>query len=230
MELMAKKDKVDFESFKKMKFDTKLSENSPLMKSMAGIFHLDPSKHPDIAEQIEYLKKWDKVASHSSIGAAYMALCVDYIFRKHGYGYSNFFCGAKIEDADFAEAVAHAKKHFITYFGKKDVTLGELQRHSRGNKSVPLPGYGDVLAANYIIPGENGRYKGFVGDSYIHFVAFSKNGPESIETLLPFGNSDNPDSKHYTDQMELFSKQQTKKMTFSKNMKDIPAERTYHPQ
>jgi acyl-homoserine-lactone acylase len=230
MELMAKKDKVDFESFKAMKFDTKLSENSPLMKSMAGIFSLDPSKHPDIAEQIDYLKKWDRVASHGSIGAAYMALCVDYLFKKHGYGYGNFFCGAKFDDTEFADAVANAKKHFITHFGKTDVTLGEFQRHSRGGKSVPLPGYGDVLAANYVVPGENGRYKGFVGDSYIHFVAFSKNGPESIETLLPFGNSDDPKSKHYTDQMELFSKQKTKKMTFSKNIKDIPAEKIYHPQ
>lgn len=230
MEQIAQKDKIDFETFKKIKFDTRFSESAPLIKSMAGIFAINAAQYPDIAKQIEYIKKWDREATYTSIGAAYMALCVDYIFKKHGYGYSNFFNGAKIADTDYPEAIAYAKKHFLTYFGKEDVTLGEFQRHARGNKNVPLPGYSDVLAANYVIPGENGRYKGFVGDSYIHFVAFSKNGPESIESLLPFGNSDRADSKHYTDQMDLFSKQQTKKLTFSKNIKDIKAERVYHPQ
>lgn len=230
MEQIEKQNKVDFETFKKIKFDSRFSENSPLIKSMAGIFTLNASNHPDIAKQTDYIKKWDRVASNNSIGAAYMALCVEHIFKKYGYGYSNFFSGAKIDESDFPEAVRSAKNHFLKYFGKEDVTLGELQRHARGNVNVPLPGYSDVLAANYIVPAENGRYKGFVGDSYIQFVAFSKNGPEIIESLLPFGNSDRPDSKHYTDQMELYSKQQTKKLIFSKNIKDIKAERVYHPQ
>lgn len=230
MEQIAQKDKLDFESFKKMKFDTKFSENSPLMKSLAGIFNLDPVKYPEIAEAITYINQWDKVAESGSVGAAYIAMSVEHIFKKYGYGYDNFFTGAKVEPADFIEAISFAKKHFITNFGKTDVTLGELQRHVRGKKDLPLPGFADVLAATYTHPYKNGRYTGFVGESYTHFVAFSKNGPEQIETLLPFGNSARPESKHYTDQMELFSKQKVKKMTFSNKISDIYSERTYHPQ
>jgi acyl-homoserine-lactone acylase len=61
-------------------------------------------------------------------------------------------------------------------------------------------------------------------------VSFSKNGAEQIETLLPYGNSARPESKHFTDQMELFTQQKVKKMTFSNKISDIFSEKTYHPQ
>lgn len=230
MELIQAKDKLDFEGFKKIKFDKTFSINSPIMKSIDGIFNIDPSKYPEISIEINYIKKWDKVATSNSIGAAYMAIALEHIFKKYGYGYNSFFNGAKIETADYIAAIIFAKKHFMTHFKKNDVTLGELQKHVRGVKEFPLPGFPDVLAASYTHPFKNGRYKGFVGESYTHFVSFSKNGPEQIETLLPYGNSARPESKHYTDQMELFSNQQVKKMSFSSKISEIFSERTYHPQ
>lgn len=230
MELIQAKDKLDFEGFKKIKFDKTFSNNSPIMKSIAGIFNLDPEKFPEIATEINYLKNWDKVAASTSIGAAYMAIAVEYIFKKNGYGYGTFFEGAQIDAADFVPAIIFAKKHFLTHFGKTDVSLGELQRHVRGDTEYALPGFPDVLAATYTRPFKNGRNTGYVGESYTHFVSFSKNGPEQIETLLPYGNSARPESKHYTDQMELFSNQQVKKMSFSSKISEIFSERTYHPE
>jgi acyl-homoserine-lactone acylase len=230
MELIGQKDKLDFDDFKKIKFDVTLSEASPIMKSIVGIFELLPAKYPDIADGINYIKNWNHVADLSSIGAAYVALSVNYIFKKNGFGYHNFFDGAKIKNEDFAEAIAYAQNQCVTYFGKKDVTLGELQRHVRGDKNIPLPGFADALSVNYSKPYKNGRYSGYVGDSYTHFVSFSKNGPELIETLLPFGNSSDPQSKHYTDQMDDYSNQRVKKIIFSNKISDIHSERTYHPQ
>lgn len=230
LELIGTKDKLDFDSFKNIKFDKTFSENSPIMRSIAGIFNLDPDKHPEIATEINYIKKWDKVATPNSIGVAYLAMSIEYIFKKYGYGYGNFFEGAKVDPSDFIPAITYARKHFLTHFGKTDVTLGELHKHVRGNKEYPLPGFPDVLAATYTRPFKNGRYTGFVGESYTHFVSFSKYGPEQIETLLPYGNSARPESNHYTDQMELFSNQKVKKMAFSTKISEIFSERTYHPQ
>ncbi|MGB3948308.1 MAG: penicillin acylase family protein [Bacteroidia bacterium] len=230
MELMSEKEKFDFETFKKMKFDSKVSENSPFLKSMGWVLNLNPNKYPEIANEINHMKKWDRVGTQNSVGAAYLMLSLDHVFKKYNYGYNNFFTATTVDTADFVASITYAKNHFLKHFGKTDVTLGELQRHVKGNKNVPMPGFPDVLAATYSVPSKNGRYKGFVGESYVHFVSFSKNGPEVIETLVPFGSSNHKENKHYTDQMELFSKQKTKKMTFSKNMKDIPNEKIYHPQ
>ena len=55
-----------------------------------------------------------------------------------------------------------------------------------------------------------------------------KKGP-TIESIISFGNSDNPESDHYTDQMDLYSKFKTKKMTFDKQKKYSKAKSIYNP-
>ncbi len=47
-------------------------------------------------------------------------------------------------------------------------------------------------------------------------MRFSKDGVE-IESIVPYGASDNPDSPHFTDQMEMFTKGQLKHMTLDKD-------------
>ena len=67
-----------------------------------------------------------------------------------------------------------------------------------------------------------------LGESYIGLVRFTDDGP-IMESIISFGNSDNPDSDHYTDQMEKYSKFQTKKMTFDKNIIYSEAKKIYNP-
>ena len=62
------------------------------------------------------------------------------------------------------------------------------------------------------------------------FVQYGKDGAEKIETLELLGNSLNPTSKHYTDQMEIFTKKQHKQMPFNKEYWLTHAETTYHPK
>jgi acyl-homoserine-lactone acylase len=71
-------------------------------------------------------------------------------------------------------------------------------------------------------------YKMTQGDGYHQFIRFSPSGPE-ITTVSPFGASTHPDSKHYTDQMDLFAHEQLKKMSLKKEDVMKSAERVYHP-
>ena len=59
-------------------------------------------------------------------------------------------------------------------------------------------------------------------------MKFSKEGAE-IQSISPFGASTHPESKHYTDQMELFVNEQTKTMSLKKEDVMKSAERIYHP-
>ena len=65
-------------------------------------------------------------------------------------------------------------------------------------------------------------------DSEKGLVRFNKNGP-ILESIISFGNSDNPDSDHYTDQMEKYSKFKTKKMTFDRDIIYKEAKKIYNP-
>jgi acyl-homoserine-lactone acylase len=86
-----------------------------------------------------------------------------------------------------------------------------------------------VIAAVASQPYKDGKVRAYQGESYIELVKFSKEGPE-IETVIPYGASNHPESPHYTDQMELFVHQQTKKMTLDKATILKEAERIYHPR
>ena len=106
---------------------------------------------------------------------------------------------------------------------------GQYQRLIRGDKSLAVAGMPDVLAAMHADPYKNGQIKAKQGDAYIALVRFGEDGPE-IESINAYGASANPKSPHYTDQMDLFVKQQTKKMTLNKAEVLQQAKRVYHPQ
>jgi len=78
-------------------------------------------------------------------------------------------------------------------------------------------------------PYKDGKVKVVSGESYIELVKFTKNGPE-IESIISFGSSDNPESPHYGDQMELYSQFKTKKMTLNKDTIYATAKKIYHPR
>ncbi len=107
--------------------------------------------------------------------------------------------------------------------------LGDYQKHVRGDKSIPLPGLPDVLTAMYSIAWKDGMVKGNQGESYIELVRFTKEGP-IIESINTYGASAKKQSPHYTDQMEMFAEQKTKKMSLKKEDAYKNAIRVYHPK
>jgi acyl-homoserine-lactone acylase len=66
------------------------------------------------------------------------------------------------------------------------------------------------------------------GDGYIQVNKYSKSGVE-INSVNAYGASSHPNSKHYTDQMEMFSKEQFKAMTFDWDAIKNKAEKVYRP-
>ena len=76
---------------------------------------------------------------------------------------------------------------------------------------------------------KKGRVRSVSGESYIMLVRYSKQGVE-IETILPYGNSNNPESKHYTDQMKMYINKSRKKMTLNKEEIYKNAIKIYNPK
>jgi acyl-homoserine-lactone acylase len=121
----------------------------------------------------------------------------------------------------------------IEWFGSIEVRWGDVHKNVRGNKVLEMRGFADVLSPSYPqLETVNGK-KYFVpehGDTYTMFVRFDKSGVVSMESLVPRGNSLNPASKHYTDQMELFHDVKLKTMSLKKEEIMKRAEIVYHPQ
>ena len=78
-------------------------------------------------------------------------------------------------------------------------------------------------------PYKDGKVKVVSGESYIELIRFTDKGPE-IESVISYGSSDHPDSKHYDDQMEMYANFKTKKMTLNKDSVYKNAKRIYNPK
>jgi acyl-homoserine-lactone acylase len=176
------------------------------------------------------MQNWNKVATPESIAATYFLVTVDYIFSKCISGAENFIDGVPLDEALLIEAVTNTKAHLLKYFKTIKVPLKDIQVIRRGTEEYPMPGFPDALAANYSKQRESdGKFEGLVGDTYTMIVEYDKNGVVRLETLANFGSSAHPESKHYTDQLKLWIKQQTKVMTLDKDTIFKNAERVYKP-
>jgi acyl-homoserine-lactone acylase len=230
MELIEQKERVNFDDMKRIKFDNQYPKDGNFLQSISVIYKVDANKYPEIKDILVEMQNWNKKANPESIAATYFMVTIDYIFTKCKAGVENFIEGVPLDEALLIEAVTNTKAHLLKYFKTTQVHLKDIQVIRRGGEEYPMPGFPDALAANYAKKRVNdGKFEGFVGDTYTMIVEYDKNGVARLETLANYGASAHPESKHYTDQLKLWIKQQTKVMTLDKETIFKNAERVYKP-
>lgn len=223
-ELLAGYDKLSFEDFKKIKFDRQYPARFAFPNNVDSLFLLNPSDHPAIADLIGNLLQWDKKATVESIGAGTFLM----VYRTITNPLNGYLKTRTLTPDQCVTILTAAREEMMKNFGRTDLTLGDIQKLVRGDKAIPLPGLPDVLSPMYSVPYKNGMVRGNQGDAYIELVRFTKDGP-IIESINTYGASSRKNSPHYTDQMEMYTHQQTKPMTLKKEEVYKTAARVYHP-
>ena len=222
---LIKEDKIDYATFKRIKFDQQLPKELKYTYGIDSLLNLNVNEYPGMKEVITNFQNWDRKAIVSSKGAAVFLLVYDYVSKK--------LAGTPARQLTKAEAIEtyqYVNDYMIKSFGKTDLVLGDVQKLVRGDDARPAWGLPDVLTATYTEPYVNGMRKVNSGDAYICFVRYPKNGGlPIIESVNTFGASMHPDSPHYKDQMTMFQKQQTKHMTLDKKEVLRTATKIYHP-
>ena len=227
--LKDRKGKFTTDFLDSLKFNSSYAPDGTYMSHFKALYELDEAKYPELAEAIQKMKNWDLRGNADNKDAALAMITHDFLRLKCDCPFALLMIREEPlseEDAEWAlrEAAWFLKKKH----GTLDVPLGEVQRLVRGDESWPADGLREVPRAAPTKKWENGQYRVTGGDGYIHIARFSKDGPE-IVSVSPFGASQDPNSPHHTDQMELFSKHQYKPMTFDKAKIFQQAERVYHP-
>ena len=180
----------------------------------------------DLFKLLDIIQKWDRKTDIDSQGAGLYGVLYYQLVRNYR---DEIQKNNKIVSKEILlSALDDTKAYIINNFGSTEITLGDFQKLVRGDKELPIWGLPDVITAMSSRPYKDGKYKVTQGESYIGLVRFNENGP-ILESIISFGNSDNPESDHYTDQMEKYSKFQTKKMTFDKNIIYSEAKEIYNP-
>lgn len=220
---------VSFSDMKRFKYDRTYPQQSVFLESVTPLLEVDTADYPNISQLINAMQNWDRRATLESVPATYFLLTFNYIFNKKGYDDHAFFTGIDVSQELFIDAVTYAKDFLEEHYNTTDVPLKKVQRLIRGDKNKPMPGFPDALAAAYTKPHKNGQYKTFVSSGYTMFVEYTSDGASRVESVLPFGISNDPDSPHFSDQMDLFVNQRTKSMSLDLDTVLHNAERLYHP-
>lgn len=223
-ELIPKNEKIDFETFKKIKFDRQLPATLYYPYKIDSLYLMSAADDTTVNDIVLTLQQWNKAGTADSKGAAAFLIMYNYFTEKLKGQPSRY-----LTQAELSGAFHYIKDYELKYFGKTGIELGDYQKLVRGNNEYPLGGIPDVLAAMSNVPYKNGMVKNDYGDAYIELVRFPKNGLPIIESVSPFGASNHPDSPHYKDQVPLYLQQKTKHMSLDKEEVIKNAERIYHP-
>ncbi len=107
------------------------------------------------------------------------------------------------------EALRSAAVKIERDYGALDVPWGEVFRLRRGSHDFPAnggPGNLGIFRVLHFREGQSGRQEAFAGDSFVALVEFSN--PVKARVLTAYGNSSNPGSPHYGDQLALFARKE----------------------
>ena len=227
IELIESYDKVSYEDFKDIKYDNSFpSKFNYNFMDISIIETLKLKTENDSFELLDIIQKWNRKTDIDSQGAGiYGVLYYQLVWNYRDDIQKN---NKTVSRETLLSALKDVKRYLIDNFGSIDITLGDFQKLVRGDKELPIWGLPDVITAMSSRPYKDGKHKVTQGESYIGLVRFNENGP-ILESIISFGNSDNPDSDHYTDQMKKYSMFQTKKMTFDRDVIYKEAKKIYNP-
>jgi acyl-homoserine-lactone acylase len=216
--------KLDYETFRKIKFDKQLPETLRYPYNIDTMFLLTEKEFPQYASLISNLRSWDKKGTADSKGAAVFLLSYLHLSKK-----LTGQAPRSITKEEAEETYAYVYEYMMKHFNRTDLALGDVQKLVRGDKDWPLWGFPDLLSPQWTSNYKDGKLKSVGGDGLIMFVRFQKNALPLIETVNMYGASAKKGNKHFDDQVELYINQKTKRMTLKKEEVYKMAEQVYHP-
>ena len=221
IELFNEYEKVTEETFDLIKFDNKYSKQSRSYKYISELFEQDFDS--DILNQArDVLREWDLGTNLENTSAA-LGVCVlssEWISEQ----------GQRIPkepEISFKECV----EELSNTYGKVDPLWSERNFIVRGDKKISVQGGPDVLRAIYGRNDDSGDLSAAGGDGlYIH-VSWDKNGLQNSKSIHQYGSStQDSDSKHYSDQMDLYVGEKYKPTFFDqKDLANNTSESYYVP-
>ena len=237
-------------------YDSKLSIFEILIPSLVNVFEKnikpDYPDYNELSEAVTILKNWDYYAKENSVATT---LAVEWAYKLDPIILKAYIDEGELDQVENTKKFAknagvdqlipqlqNVIKELKSKWGTWQIAWGEINRFQRSSGAIDLK-YDDSKTSLPIgfgpgswgsLPSfkssyQNGSKKryGYNGNSFICAVEF---GPKiKAKSLLAGGNSGDENSKHFTDQAEMYRKGQFKNVLFYKEDVEKNAEKTYHP-
>ncbi len=256
VKVLSKETSYDIDKVIAAGYDTNLAAFEVLIPALVNSFekNIKPSDslYAALAEPIAVLKNWNFHASENSVATA---LAIEWAAKLNPILqrlYTDEGETDQVENTKIFAKTATSEQilppllmvinDLKRKFGKWQVAWGEINRFQRISSDIQQK-YDDTQASVPVgfasalwgmLPSYNSRYYegtnkryGVSGNSFICAVEF---GPKiKAKSLLAGGESGNPNSKHFNDQLEMYTKGKFKDVLFYKEDVLKNTERSYHP-
>jgi acyl-homoserine-lactone acylase len=248
LEMLESQQKFSLQDVMRLKFNPKMLLADRLKPDLIKAINQTPQPSEDLKRGLVVLEAWDnRTAADSRGGVLFQRFWDTYSSAvkqpfavtwdaknpaKTPYGLSDAAAAVK----HFEEAVRWTRKAF----GSENVAWGDAHRIRLGALDLPATGangiYGLFHNVTFSEAPDGKRVVGTIepgkplvggGDGWIFVVEFSK--PLVAYSLLAYGETTNPASKHSTDQAPLFAKGQFKRVWFTEADIKANLEREYRP-
>lgn len=177
--------------------------------------HADEVADPRVSEAIELLAAWDRRVSADSEAATVFVTWAESNYMGLLYG--------SLDGSGAVKSLATTLEGLVEEFGSWRVRWGDAVRHQRPDAGGGAPFSDDResheiagghaaagVSFNYLARATSGtsRRYGYHGHSYVAVVSFGDR--VEARSIVPYGQSRDPDSPHYDDQTALFARGEMK--------------------
>lgn len=221
-------EKVSYEAFKDIKFDSIFSPDCSIRKAIAQYKDLDFAQNPDMIAEHKLMQAWDWRVNDNSVEATLVGLTLDYVFKKYNYSDDRMVSGIPMKPQDYKDGLYFACDFLRKNYQKTLVPYHQVFKHFKDGKYYDVKGFPDLLLASYFEKHEQGKYRIVFGDSYIIYTRFKDGKLAGIESLSPFGPS--VDNSNYQSQLEMYRRKELKPMTLDKQKVLTEAIKVYKPR
>ena len=254
--VLDKEDKFTIEKTIAAGYDQKLSAMEVLIPALVSSFEKNisaaDSLYQTLAAPIQVLKDWNYYSSENSVAttlaiewAQKLTTSIQRVYIDEGWDDQVTLVkkfAATASPQELLPPLAAVVKELKNKFGKWQMPWGDVNRYQRISNDIiqkykdDEPSYpvGFASASWGQLPSYNSRYYagtkkryGVSGNSFICAVEFGKK--IKAKSLLAGGNSGDPSSKHFTDQLEMYTKGIFKDVLFYKEDVLKHSTRSYHP-
>lgn len=235
--ILGRDEPFDFEGWSAAAFDTYVHAADDfvprIQKAWSGLLKSDPERAEKLREPVTALVAWDR---RSTVESRETTLFMLWLETSLGEIWSGAWTDEKC--LSNLEKIIEALE---TSFERWDVAWGEVNRHQRpgpdaanpfsdSRESLPTAGaHGSAgIVFTFLARSQNTKLRyGFHGHSYASAVEFSD--PPRAGSIVPYGQSRDPESPHFADQMALYASGKFKPVHFTPAQVRAHAERVYHP-